>query len=209
MPRSMLVAALAALLAAPDQAVADFAVETLAATAQEAAAQNARRMEAVIAALVRAGVPRDRIETRDYSVFPDYDHRDGAEPRVRGYRVSNTVQATLGDLARVGPVIDAALGAGANRIGGVRFGLREPQAHRQRAIADAVVRARADASAMARALGGEVGMVREAVTVDAGSVVPLYQERMQMAADVATPILPSEQVVRVQVALVFELIGGS
>ena len=32
-------------------------------------------MERVIAALVRAGVPRERIETRDYNVFPDYDPR--------------------------------------------------------------------------------------------------------------------------------------
>jgi uncharacterized protein len=197
--------------AAPDQAVADFAVETVAATAQEAAAQNAQRMERVIAALVRAGVPRERIETRDYSVYPDYDHREGGEPRIRGYRVNNTVQATLHEVDGVGPVIDAALAAGANRVHGVRFGLRDPQAHRQRAIADAVRRARADAEAMAAALGLGLGMVREASTVEAGPVFPVVQEaRMQMAGDAAmspTPVSPGEQVVRATVQVVYAVVG--
>lgn len=195
--------------AAPDEAVADFAVETAAATAQAAAADNARRMEAVTAALVRAGVPRDRIETRGYSVFPDYDHREGGEPRIRGYRVVNTVQATLHDLDRVGPVIDAALAAGANRVNGVRFGLRDPQAFRAAAITDAVRRARADAEAIAAALGGRLGEVQQAATGDVSVAEPVMYARMEMAqmadAGASTPIAPSEQLVRVTVSLVYRL----
>jgi uncharacterized protein len=191
----------------PDEAVADFAVETIAATAREAAAQNARRMEAVLAALVRAGVPRERIETRSYAVFPDYEHRPEGEPRIRGYRVVNNVVATLHDLSSVGAVIDAALAAGANRVGGVRFGLRDPQQHRGRAIEDAVSRARADASAMARALGGRVGAVREATTVQADAFPPpMPYARMEMAQDVTTPVLPSEQVIRAQVIVTFAFV---
>lgn len=193
--------------AAPDQAVADFAVETVAPTAQEAAAQNARRMDAVVTALVRAGIPRERIETRDYSVHPDYDHREGGEPRIRGYRVANTVQATLHDVARVGPAIDAALAAGANRVGGVRFGLRDPQAFRERAIADAVRRARSDADALATALNATIMGVREATTGEVSVGVPvMYAQRQEMAmADAPTPIAPSEQVVRASVTVVYTL----
>jgi uncharacterized protein YggE len=44
--------------AKPDQAIADFGVETSAPTAQAAAAENAERMERVITALVRAGATR-------------------------------------------------------------------------------------------------------------------------------------------------------
>lgn len=211
-PPAIRVSATGEVRAAPDQAVADFAVETVAATAQEAAAQNAQRMERVIAALVRAGVPRERIETRDYSVFPDYDHREGGEPRIRGYRVNNTVQATLHEIGRVGPVIDAALAAGANRVHGVRFGLRDPQAHRQRAIAEAVRRARADAEALAEALGMALGQVREASTVEAGPVFPVMMEaRMEMASDAGmaapTPVAPAEQVVRATVQVVYTVLG--
>jgi uncharacterized protein YggE len=198
--------------AAPDQAIADFAVETAAANAQEAAAENATRMERVIAALVRAGVPRDRIETRDYNVYPDYDQRpmeQGGEPRLRGYRVINTVSATTYEVARVGALIDAALGAGANRVHGVRFGLRDPQRYRQQAIADATRRARADAEALAAAMGVRLGMIREAATMDVnagGPVLMMAREGMAMdaiAQSPPTPINPGEQTVRASVMIVY------
>ncbi|HEX8392592.1 MAG TPA: SIMPL domain-containing protein [Longimicrobium sp.] len=197
--------------AAADQAVADFAVETRAATAREAGTQNASAMERVIAALVRAGVPRDRIDTRDYNVFPEYDPRprqEGGEPVIMGYRVSNTVSVTLYELDRVGGVIDAALAAGVNRVNGVRFGLRDPQRFRQRAIADAVRRARADAESMATALNVQLGAVREAQTgadVYAPPPQPMLMARMAGAemADAATPITPGELVVRATVSVVY------
>jgi uncharacterized protein YggE len=198
--------------ARPDQAVADFAVETSAVTAQAAAAENAQLMERVIAALVRAGVPRDKIETVGYNVFPDYDQRptETGEPRVRGYRVMNNVSVTMDDVARVGTVIDAALAAGANRVNGVRFGLRDPQAFRQRAIDDAVRRARSDAQALAAALGVTLGPVREASTGDVGPIQPVMMERMQMAdmaaaSGVPTPINPGEQTVRATVVIIYAI----
>ncbi|HEX6040449.1 SIMPL domain-containing protein [Longimicrobium sp.] len=200
--------------ARPDQAIADFAVETASATAQAAASENAGVMDRVIAALVRAGVPRDRIETSGYNVFPEYDPQprpDQTTPTVRGYRVINTVTVTLDDVARVGAVIDAALGAGANRVNGVRFGLRDPQAFRQRAIDDAVRRARADAEALAASLNVGLGMVREAYTADVGTVQPVMYARMEMAADMAqsapTPINPGEQTVRATVVVVYSIFG--
>jgi uncharacterized protein YggE len=201
--------------ATPDQATADFAVETAAANAQEAAAENAQRMERVIAALVRAGVPRERIETRDYNVFPDYDQRpmeQGGEPRLRGYRVMNTVSATTHEVARVGGLIDAALGAGANRVHGVRFGLRDPARFRQQAIAEATRRARADAAALASAMGVRLGMIREAATLDLGAGMPVMMAREGMAMDAVaqsapTPINPGEQIVRASVMIVYAFSG--
>ena len=196
--------------AAPDQATADFAVENIASNAQEAAAANAQAMERVIAALVRAGVPRERIETRDYNVFPDYDQRpveQGGEPRIRGYRVMNTVSATTNDINRVGALIDAALAAGANRVHGVRFSLRDPQRFRAQAIVEATRRARADAEALAGAMGLQLGMVREASTLEVGYGVPVMMAREGMADMAAqgapTPINPGEQTVRATVMIVY------
>jgi uncharacterized protein YggE len=202
--------------AAPDQATADFAVETAASNAQEAAAANAQAMDRVIAALVRAGVPRERIETRDYNVFPDYDQRpmeQGGEPRIRGYRVMNTVSATTHDIARVGALIDAALGAGANRVHGVRFSLRDPQRFRAQAIAEATRRARADAEALASAMGVQLGAVREASTVEVGHSGPVMMMARAEAADMAaqsapTPINPGEQTVRATVVIVYSFTGS-
>ena len=138
----------------PDEGWVDLGVETQGASAQAAAEANASTMQRVIDALVRAGVPRDQVETQGFNVFPEYDGRpDGGEPRLRGYRVSNVVTAHVADVSRVGSVIDAGLGAGANRVNGVRFGVREAARYREQALQEAVRRGRAEAQVLAGALG--------------------------------------------------------
>lgn len=214
-PPSIRVTGTGEVRATPDQATADFAVETAAGNAQEAAAANAQAMDRVIAALVRAGVPRERIETRDYNVFPDYDPRpveQGGEPRIRGYRVMNTVSATTYDISKVGGLIDAALAAGANRVHGVRFSLRDPQRFRAQAIAEATRRARADAEALASAMGVQLGAVREASTAEVGYSGPVMMMAREGMADMAqsapTPINPGEQTVRASVVIVYSFTGA-
>ncbi|HEU0052878.1 MAG TPA: SIMPL domain-containing protein, partial [Longimicrobium sp.] len=137
--------------AVPDRAFLDFGVETQAATAKAAADENARRMERVLAALVGAGIPRADLQTREFSVFPVYELRPGeaGEPRITGYRVTNTVSIATNEVSRVGSVIDAALGAGANRGYGLRFGFRDPARVRAEALRDALTRARAEAAVIA------------------------------------------------------------
>lgn len=93
------------------------------------------------------------------------------------------------DLARVGAVIDAALGAGATNISGIRFESTRREPARLEALAKAVQAARREAEAIARAAGGRLGALLEAST--AGPV--LYAPRAEMAlrtmaAD--TPIAP-------------------
>ncbi|HEX8696019.1 MAG TPA: SIMPL domain-containing protein [Longimicrobium sp.] len=211
-PRTIRVSATGESRATPDRAWVDAGVETEAATARQAADENARRMEQVIAALVRAGVRREDIQTHGYNVFPVYDPnpRGEGEPRLRGYRVSNVVTAQTDDVRRVGALLDAALGAGANRVHGVRFGLRDPGRARDQAIGEALRRARAEAAVIAQGLGVRLGDVVDATTTAAppppyvGMVMARRAE--MMAADaVATPIEPGQQTVSVVVSVVFEI----
>lgn len=196
--------------AAPDEATIYFAVESFAATSDEAARQNANTMEQVIAALVAAGIPRAEIETRNFSVYPEYDpDRAGDSPRIRGYRVSNQVMMKTRELDRVGALIDNALGAGANRMDGINFGLRDSSAAEAQALQQAVEQARQVAQTLADALGVPLGPVVHAST-SSGSAPPMpYMARgmMMEAAAVDTPIQPGQQTVRAQVQLVFA-IGG-
>lgn len=193
----------------PDQAQISFAVETFAPSAREAGEENARTMERVMAALVAAGVARRDLETQNYSVFPEYVHDEqGREPRIRGYRVSNQVLLTTRDLDRVGPLIDVALGAGANRMNGVNFSVTDSDAATTSALNQAVGRARTAAETMAAALGVRLGPVMQASTSTAPPP-PVQREmrrEMMAAQDVAqTPINPGEQVVRATVSLVFAI----
>lgn len=197
--------------ATPDEAQVVFAVETFAETARAAGEQNAVVMERVIAALVAAGVPRVSITTTNYSLHPEYVHDEQRqEPRIRGYRASNQVSLRTPELERVGALVDVALGAGANRVDGVSFGLRDAAAAQAEALRRAVADGRAQAEAIAGALGVTLGPVLDAST-GAGYAPPVpvvryRREVMDMAAAAApTPMQPGQQTVTAQATLVFAI----
>ena len=148
----------------PDRVHVDIAVETTAPTAVAAAAENARLIATVSQAIQRAGVPAAAISGAGYSVSANTVYEQGTT-RQQGYKAANTLRIEMDRFDRLGAVIDAALGAGANRVADVRYTVRDPAPARQRAIAAAVERARADAEAMARAAGGGLGRLLELSTV--------------------------------------------
>ncbi|NVJ09283.1 SIMPL domain-containing protein [Myxococcus sp. AM001] len=194
--------------AQPDEAFIDVAVETLAANAKAAGEQNAKRMEKVIAALTSAGIARRDIQTRNYSVYPEYAPPlpNQTEPKLKGYRVSNLVSVHVKDLSRVGNLLDRALAAGANRVDSVRFGLSRQDAVQGEALRQAVARARKSAEVLAASLSVKLGAVLDASTVT--EPPQLYPARFAMAeaADaraMSTPIQPEEQAVQAKVTLVF------
>lgn len=197
--------------AQPDQARVSFAVETSAPTAKGAGEQNARAMTGVLQALTGAGVPREDLETSNYTLYPDYSRpQPGQEPEIRGYRAVNSVSFETGELARVGPLIDVALGAGANRLSGVSFSLRDSDAVQAEALRHAVARARAAAEAMAAALGVALGPIVDASTDAAPPDFPrpiMRAEAMDAAAP-PTPIEPGEQTFNATVQLVYAISGS-
>ncbi len=211
-PRSIDVTGVGEYEVAPDQAQLSFAVETRAPTAQEAAAQNAETMDRVIEALIAAGVPREEIETQNYSVHPEYVHDAGAdEPRVRGYRVMNQVVVTTGDLDRVGALIDVALNAGANRVDGVNFFLDDPATAQSEALRRAVASARESAETIASALGVQLGEVLNASTstqIVRPYAAPMARMDVMESAAAPTPIQPGEQTIRAMVAISFGIIDN-
>ena len=123
------------------------AVETSAATADAAAEENASRMQRLVSALRRLGLGEDQIKTTSYQLIPEYDHSPEAprrppEERIIGYRAINMVRVTVDEIGRVGEVIDAAIAAGANRVHGVHFTLRDPTEVRREALREAVTKRR-------------------------------------------------------------------
>src|SRR5262245_6129217 len=74
----------------PDRATIMFSVETRAATAAAAGAENARRQKSVSDALKAKIGSDDRLTTAGYSVSTD-DRYDGGQRKVVGYIARNTV----------------------------------------------------------------------------------------------------------------------
>jgi uncharacterized protein YggE len=197
----------------PDRAVVMIAVESRASAAQAAAQTNARKMDAVFAALRKLGVVSPNVQTVSYALQPEYrqpDPRsvDPNSPIVTGYVASNMVRVTLDSLQRVGAVIDATIAAGANRIDGLSFELRDPQAARLEALRIAVEHARTEAQTMADAAGQKLGVPQSMSSSSSYNPQPMYR----MAADVAlavapppTPVEPGNLSISANVSITFLL----
>jgi uncharacterized protein YggE len=181
----------------PDTALFTFGLETEAATAKAALADNGGRMRRVIAALLRAGVAKDDIQTQDVSVYP----RQNDNGDVVGYSANGSVSATVGRLAKAGAVVDAAVGAGATETSGPEFS-RSGIELSQEALREAFSNARAKAETLAGEAGATLGEVRRIEeNAQAPEPVPLYRA----ALDAATPIEPGTQEARATVTVTFSL----
>jgi uncharacterized protein YggE len=196
---------------APDRAQADFAVETQADNAKEASAANAASMSGVVSALRALDLPGLTIETFGYALRPDYAYPtvEGVRTRViEGYTALNHVRVTVDDVSAAGRIIDAAIGAGANRVASLAFLATDPSEARGRALSQAVEQARQEAETIARALGRELGAPLE-VRGGAQSPTPRRDTGPQMmelaARAVETPIEAGGQTVRASVTIRFLL----
>lgn len=193
---------------APDMASISTGVQTEAATAQEAMAQNRARMTQVIAALRRQGIEERYIQTSALNLNAVYDYPQNEQPRLRGYQASNQVTVQVHDLDNLGRAIDAVVASGANQINGVTFGLRDPRAAEDQARRAAVQALQARAQLYAEATGMRlVGLRTLSESGGYTPMPPMPYARAEMAMDAggATPIQGGEVVVRIDITGVFDV----
>jgi uncharacterized protein len=213
----------------PDQLSVTVGVETNSTTAQEAVILNANLTTQLVGAVRGLGINENQIETSSYSLSPIYEYRVPPQPCIEiyppppgcetrqeiiGYRASNTVTVTLDVNAELnaGQVIDAAIGAGSNRVDGIVFYLSPDtqQQIRDTLIRDAIANARQRANIAAEALGMTISGVQSATLnpID----FPVYSMDLREGAaaqaesvSAPTPILPGQQEVSTTVSVVFYL----
>ncbi len=186
----------------PDTLTVTLGVESRAASAQAALAQNSDRSTKVIAALKASGVAPKDVQTTQLSLNPTFD-RQG---HVDGYSVSNLVTAKVHDVANAGSVVDAAAAQAGDdiRVQGVVLSIEDTGKLVAAARADAVKRARAQARQLARAADVRLGEVEKITERRPGSSV-MGAQRL-FSADVAASQVPIEagsQELTVDVTVVF------
>lgn len=192
---------------APDLATITLGVQTDGATAAGAMGANAAQMTKVIAALRKAGIAERDIQTSNLSVNPQYVYVENNPPKLNGYQASNQVTIQVRDLAKLGQTVDATVNAGATNVGGISFGLQDPQAAEDKARLDAVKALQAKADLYARATGYKI--VRLVSLGEGGGYtpappMPMFAMAKMERAD-STPVSAGELKVRVDVSAVYEL----
>jgi len=199
--------------AAPDEATVRLGVTRQSERAREAQEQVNQVAQEIGSSLTQLGVKPEQLQTSGLRLFPIYaQQRPGsnAEPRVVAYRASNSISVKTSDLGSVGPVIDAALEAGANQLEDVRFGLRADLPFKTRALVKAVMEASVKAQAMAEALG--VKLIRIVEVQESGSSMPIRPVRMEglrasqvSEMGVSTPISPGELTVSASATIRYQI----
>lgn len=182
--------------ATPDKATITVGVQTKGIDAQAALASNSTKLNAVVDAIEGQGVAADHIKTSDLSLYLD--------SQSSTYQASHQLTVTLDSVSKVGPVLDAAVGAGANNSWGVEFSLKDSSAQRSQALTAAVADARKKADAMAAALGVSVTSVGSASEASFSPPIPYAGvARAPNAASSATQVQPGQLNISADVSVVY------
>jgi uncharacterized protein YggE len=188
----------------PDTATVQIGVESEAATAKDALAQNNTQAQAIQQKLKDLGVAEKDIQTSNFNINPTYNS-DGRQ--VSGYHVGNMVTVKIRELDTAGSLLDQVVQAGANSIYGVSFSVENPETLLNQARTAAIENAKARATQLASAGGAAVGDVL-VISENVGSQpVPMpyaaRAEAAQAAPDV--PVQPGEQSFSVDVQVTYGL----
>ena len=171
------------------------------ASAAAAMRTNGARMNQVVAALNAAGIRGREVRTSNLTLSPQYAYEQGKPARLTGYRASNQLSVTVNELTRLGAVLDGALGAGANDIGQIEYGLVNPLPAENEARLAAIKALEDKAALYAQASGYRIARL-VSLGEGAGYELPRF---IGGAAAKASPVEAGQTKVRIEVSGVFEL----
>ena len=195
---SIVVAGQGAVSARPDRAQLSFGVSSDAKSASAALRANAAEMTKVIAALKSQGIAAADLRTDLVSLSPRYSQNGET---VVGYTATNSVTATVRNLAKIGAIIDAAVDAGANQVSGPNL-VRSSAASLYRAALRGAI---ADARGKARTIAAASGLhIRRITDVSESSAAPSPMPLTAKAsADASTPVETGSTLVEAAVTVTF------
>lgn len=190
---------------APDRVWVSIAAESRARNPREAQRTNADAMTAVLGRLKAAGVSADAIRTSGYDLQPEFDYTNGRQT-LRGYIARNAIEVRVDDIAKVGEILDVAVGSGATSVSGVRFDLKDRTGAEREALKRAVADARARGDAAASGAGVTIDRVlrieeQRAAAPDPRPMMMMRRESMVADASSQPPITPGELEVRALVTM--------
>lgn len=187
----------------PDIAVLSVGATAQAATAAEAQAQVAQRIERMLQAAKTLGIAERDVKNAGYSISPQYAYDRGQAPRITGYQATQTLALTLRKVEDAGKALDRLVQGDGATSAGITFTLDDPKAAQGQARKLAVDDARAKADAMATQAGVRLGGVIS-ISDQSPMSTPVLGKRLELAqpapaADTQIPVGDLEVVVRVQV----------
>jgi len=201
----------------PDLAVVNFSVVTQGLDPNDVQKTNDEKMATAINYLKAAGIDEKDIKTTSYNLAPQYDYNwcntGGSHiycpPKLVSYTLTQQVQVKLRDLAKVGEVIGNLPEQGVNEISSINFTVDNDEAPKIEARQQAIEKAMAQATLMAKASGIKLGRIIN--IAENGAYMPYpYAEKEAMGlgggtVSASSPIQSGSQDITVDVSITYEI----
>jgi uncharacterized protein YggE len=171
--------------------------------------QTSERQQAVITALVDAGVDRKDISTSQVSLQPQFTGGGDNPQAIVGYRASNSIDVKIRqlDAASQALALIVSTGGDATRINSVNYSIEDDSQlvrdARSRAFNDAKDRAEQYAQLSGLSLGDVVSISEASAGMPPPT--PFESQRADTGVAMAVPVEPGQQTVGFSVTVVWEL----
>lgn len=184
-PRTVAVSGQGEVQAEPDRASVTLGVEARKPKMEDARAQVAKTVEAVLKLTRDLKIDPKHVRTTRINVQPEYNWDNAARERnLIGYYVARQIEIDLRDLEKLGQLLERATDLGVNQMGDPQLDSSKRRELEREALAKAVEDARLNAEAVAKAAGARLGPARM-ISANSGFVPPPMPMRVKtmMAAE--------------------------
>lgn len=204
---------------APDVARVTFTVQNTAVTVAEAQAATTKQTNAAIDYVKGKGVAEKDLKTESYTISPQYAYPNpcvpgmvcpvyNSSPKITGYQVAQSIRVTVRDLTKVGDLLEGLGRLGVQNLYGPNFALDNENAGYDAARADAITKAKTQATLLAKELGVSLGKIVN-FSESSGGGYPMtmsYGAGAMMDKAQAAPSLPAgENTYNASVSITYEI----
>lgn len=204
----------------PDVANVSFTVQNTAAAVADAQVATTKQANAAIDFVKGQDVADKDVKTLSYDISPQYSYPNPcapgmacplytSSPKIIGYQVSETIQVTMRDLTKVGALLGGLGKLSVQNISGPNFALDDSTAGYDAARADAITKAKVQATLLAKQLDVHLGKIVN-FSESSGNVVYPRAYSMSVGATDAkaapVPSVPSgENTYNASVSITYEI----
>ena len=201
----------------PDVARVSFTVENTAAAVADAQAATTKQANDALAFVKGQGIADKDVTTLSYDITPQYSYMNclpgvfcPSTSKVTGYQVSETIQVTMHDLSAVGAMLAGLGKLGVQNVSGPSFALYDSTAGYDAARADAITKAKAQATLLAKQLGVSLGKIVNYSESSGNMPYPVYAMSASAGAGTAvrapSPSVPTgENTYNASVSITYEI----
>lgn len=180
--------------AAPEKVEIHLSVESTALKAKDSQAKNADVSAKVLTALNAAGIPKTSIETTNYTLNENREWNEATRKyELKGYSTTNSLKISSTNINDAGKIIDAAVGAGANRVDSIVFSLTDAKTKELKlsALKKAGEETKQKAQTLADSVGVKIKQI-ESISEQSISFYPVYQDYYKTFAGASAESAPTE-----------------